>query len=548
MNIKELITSIRKKAAGHTCVGTGNFSLDVLAERQYPNGFTIGKRNKFTEHVFSIEIGNTCGNVMTMLPYLGVKSYPIAHFDESVQGFQLTRDLKRYGADVRYVKNSRQGGTTIFRMSYKLDDKTGLPTTGAPSSSAAGEKWQQSHARRKFISSKNGEPEAMAEAIDFTPDVFFYDVAQAGHREVAKLLRQRGTMVYFEPEGDGSGTKSEASIKRLHYSCIEASDIVKFSGTRITDLSFVEKYPDRLYIRTLSSEGIDFKLRDGEWQHLDPIVNPDFADEEGAGDWTSSTLIAVLCGMGLTSVADMTEAQVREAIMMAQQVASASVSYRASKGKIHADNDYVYADDTLEVKRTYTKKLMYLHGSASAGYSKTSRRLLKYIPEDWQLVMPDCPVDAEKCIAMLRELCEREKPDLIIGSSQGGFYAQMLSGFKRICVCPAFDMDKDDDVKVGNHVFVVNRADLVQKYTITPEIQETYRSVEAIQFDHITDYDRKNYWGLFGLHDGYYGHCIKDFRKHYPSENTFTYDGEHGLSEDEVRDVLMPLIEKILPE
>lgn len=35
MNIKELITSIRKKAAGHTCVGTGNFSLDVLAERHY---------------------------------------------------------------------------------------------------------------------------------------------------------------------------------------------------------------------------------------------------------------------------------------------------------------------------------------------------------------------------------------------------------------------------------------------------------------------------------------------------------------------------------
>ena len=29
---------------------------------------------------------------------------------------------------------------------------------------------------------------------------------------------------------------------------------------------------------------------------------------------------------------------------------------------------------------------------------------------------------------MLKELCEKEKPDLIIGSSQGGYYAQMLKG------------------------------------------------------------------------------------------------------------------------
>ena len=544
--IEHLVKSLREKAAGKTCMGTGNYSFDIITQREYPDGFVVGKRNKFEERILKMEIGNTCGNVMTMLPYLGVKTFPVAKFDVSPQGYQMKRDLKAYGADVRYVSNTLEGGTTIFRCVHKLGFD-GKPTMGHKGSTA-GKTWNGPSARpcRKYLSSKGGEVEALVDSIGFTPDVFFFDVAQAGHRVLAEQLREKGSLVYFESDSDGHRIEDEKrrlAAYRAFLKCVDASDVVKMSGEYIQDLSFADTYNDKLFVQTLGADGLRFKLGKGEWIKLEPIMNPDYKDYEGAGDWTSTTLIAALCSKNMLKVEEMTEETVREALAMAQQMASYSVGFYGSKGLIHADDGFELQDDTLEMPH-YTKKLMYLHGSASAGYSRTSMGILKYLPEDWQLLTPDCPVDAEECLQMLKDLCEREKPDLIIGSSQGGYYAQMLRGYKRICVNPALDMSNDADVKVGSHQFVVNRLDGIQKYVITPEMQDGYRRLEAHQFEGITDFDRENCYGLFGDCDTDYGHCKPVFAEHY--KHIYTFPGGHKMEYDEIENYLMPLVIKLV--
>ena len=50
-----------------TCLLSGNFALDTIVTRDYPNGFVIGKSNKFTETIVIETVGNTCGNVACML-------------------------------------------------------------------------------------------------------------------------------------------------------------------------------------------------------------------------------------------------------------------------------------------------------------------------------------------------------------------------------------------------------------------------------------------------------------------------------------------------
>ena len=544
--IVTLIGSLREQTVGKTCMGTGNFSFDIITQQEYPSGFVVGKRNKSEERILKMEIGNTCGNVMTMLPYLGVKTFPVAKFDMSPQGYQMKRDMKAYGADVRFVSNTLSGGTTILRCVHKLDID-GKPRMGHKGSTA-GKPWNGPSARpsRKYLSSKGGEVEALVESMDFTPDVFFFDIAQAGHRILAERLREKGTLVYFECDSDGHKIEDEKSRKaayRAFLRCVEASDVVKMSGEHIQDLGFADAYPDKLFIQTLSAEGLRFKLGRGKWIKLDPIVNPDYKDYEGAGDWTSSTLIAALCSRNLLKVKDMTEETVKEVLNMAQTMASYSVGFYGSKGLIHADENFKMQDNTLEMPH-YTKKLMYLHGSASAGYSHTSMGILQYLPEDWQLLTPDCPVDAEECLKMLKELCEREKPDLIIGASQGGYYAQMLKGYKRICVNPALEMSKDSDVKIGSHQFVINRQDGVQKYTITPEMQDGYRRLEACQFEGITDFDRENCYGLFGNKDTDWGYCKPIFAEHY--KHIFTFHGGHRMEYDEIEKYLMPLIKELV--
>ena len=110
------------------------------------------------------------------------------------------------------------------------------------------------------------------------------------------------------------------------------------------------------------------------------------------------------------------------------------------------------------------KKILYLHGFASSGASGTvdllRREFWERAAEDKRatIVAPDIPLDPLVALPMLKELAAREAPDLIVGTSMGGFYAQQLHGFVRICVNPSFWLSKKYDVLyVGKHKWLNRR-------------------------------------------------------------------------------------------
>ena len=306
-----------------TCLLSGNFALDTIVTREYPNGFVIGKANKFIETVVTECVGNTCGNVAAILPYLGVQTYPIGHFDLSEQGLQIKKDLKRYGADVRFVENSDQGGTTLLRCTHKRDKATGEHTTSFRATSPGSR-----FPKRRFIRVRDEAP-TFIQHLDFVPDVFFFDASEAGLRYLANELRERGTLVYFEPESDAD--------KKKFLKAVEVSDIVKFSHEKVSDLSFVEQYTDKLFIRTMGAEGLEFNLCGQGWKKVAAVPNDNVVDWEGAGDWTTSQFIACLSEKDMLSVAKMTTECVRECLEIACKTASRSVSYLGSKGMIEAE-------------------------------------------------------------------------------------------------------------------------------------------------------------------------------------------------------------------
>lgn len=82
------------------------------------------------------------------------------------------------------------------------------------------------------------------------------------------------------------------------------------------------------------------------------------------------------------------------------------------------------------------KTVLYCHGFGSSGQSGTVTRLREVMPNA-RVIAPDLPVDPHEAIALLHHTCETEKPDLIIGTSMGGMYAEQLRGFDRICINPA---------------------------------------------------------------------------------------------------------------
>lgn len=305
-----------------SCLTGGVFYLDIIRERTYPDGFVAGKRNRFEDRDILRCVGGTCGNVSCMLPWLGVASFPIAHFDLSEEGRQITADLNRYGADTRFVRNTEHGGTTLLTCTHKRDRKTGEHVITYRATSPG-----SMFPRRKAPRGRDEAP-AFLKQLDFRPDVFFFDSPDSGYRVIAEGLRAKGTLVYFEPESDKDRKKFLDAVSK--------SDIVKFSGEKIADRSFCDAYPDKLFVQTLGKEGLAFKLKGMPWLRVAPVPNENVVDWEGAGDWLTSQLIASLAERGLHSVDGMTEENVRECLKEASRTASCSVSYMSSKGMIDA--------------------------------------------------------------------------------------------------------------------------------------------------------------------------------------------------------------------
>ena len=188
-------------------------------------------------------------------------------------------------------------------------------------------------------------------------------------------------------------------------------------------------------------------------------------------------------------------------------------------------------------------KIVYLHGFGSSGTSGTVQLLRQLLPEV-EIVAPDIPVDPVEALPYLKSYCEEEKPDLIIGTSMGGMYAQQLRDYKRICVNPAFNMSTMSKVlKTGEHKFFNRRRDNQKTFKITRDIIQHHNQMERQQFKNITDEQRQTCWGFFGINDPMVN-TYDVFKKHYP--NAIKFEGEHRLNEKVLKKYVLPLVKEIL--
>ena len=188
-------------------------------------------------------------------------------------------------------------------------------------------------------------------------------------------------------------------------------------------------------------------------------------------------------------------------------------------------------------------KIIYFHGFASSGATGTAECLRKLMPEH-EVIAPDIPVDPAEALPWLREFVAQENPDLIIGTSMGGMYAQQMHGYPKICVNPAFNMSKLSKVlRTGTYKFLNGRKDNQKEFRITRDIIKNFDMMERHQFEGITPFDLENTWGLFGIHDTTVS-TYDLFKKHYSQASRF--DGEHRLNDKVLRTVVVPLAREIL--
>lgn len=189
------------------------------------------------------------------------------------------------------------------------------------------------------------------------------------------------------------------------------------------------------------------------------------------------------------------------------------------------------------------EKLIYFHGFGSSGEGitvMTLRELLK----GWTVIAPDIPVDPVEAILFLKDLCDKEQPNIIVGTSMGGMYAQQMRGFKRICVNPAFDISQHKDIlREGTFPFFNKRQDGKTTFTVTPEIISHFAEMELRQFDNIDDVERERVLGLFADNDTTVN-CENIFLQHY--NNAIHFHGGHRLDRTAITEMLIPLIREFV--
>lgn len=194
------------------------------------------------------------------------------------------------------------------------------------------------------------------------------------------------------------------------------------------------------------------------------------------------------------------------------------------------------------------KKIIYLHGFASAGSTGTAIIMRNMLYEHQvQVLSPDIPVSPLQAITFLQQYVAREQPDLIVATSMGALYAEQLKGYPRILVNPSFCMARLLTFRgLGKRQeFRNRRQDDARDFMVDKALVAEFKEVEKGSFQAITAQEKELVWGLFGKNDKNVN-CQPDFKKHYGTAHFQIFDGEHFLNDQVLKKTVMPLVNNLL--
>lgn len=192
------------------------------------------------------------------------------------------------------------------------------------------------------------------------------------------------------------------------------------------------------------------------------------------------------------------------------------------------------------------KKILFLHGFFASGQCVPAQALRESFKDRAEVLTPDLPIHPKEALRVIRELTDREKPNLLIGNSCGSFYAQMAApvvGIPALLGNPHFQMTEFLKQRIGEHQYKSPRKDGSQNFIIDESLIEEFAELEAKQFDGCNPSSKDRIWGLFGEQDTL-AHFEPLFLEHY--SQSYHFPGGHTPTAEEVRTWYVPLAEEML--
>lgn len=274
--------------------------------------------------------GGTCGNVLTILSYLGWRTNPIARLSPGTATDRVLDDLHTRGVSTHFITRQRDGSTPVIIHRIKRGDD-GEPyhtfSWRCPSCGA-------------HLPGYKAVLSSVAELLSpqlGRAHVFFFDRVSRAVLLLANQFRKQGAVIVFEPSSVGD--------PRLFREAWMAAHIVKYSHERLRDIADVEFTRGErgrvlLEVETLGRAGVRYQSRlpsapTRGWVKAKAFSPLGLKDSAGAGDWCTAGLVDKLARRGILGFRKVSQMELSEAIRFGQALAAWNCRFEGARGGMY---------------------------------------------------------------------------------------------------------------------------------------------------------------------------------------------------------------------
>jgi sugar/nucleoside kinase (ribokinase family) len=293
-------------------VGTGLLALDVIVR-------------KGAEHLMRERAGGTCGNVLTVLSYLGWSSLPVARIGADSAGDFILAEYARWGVKLDFVDRNPEVRTPVFIHKITRTDSGGAVHGFSGRCLKCG---RHLPSYRSVLAERSNE---LAELLP-QPTVFFFDRVSRGAIILAKECRRRGAIIIFEP--------SSIRDPQLFEEAVSVSHILKYSGERLGGAGLGKLRGPLMTIETNGARGLRYrsKLEDASskgWVPLSAFPAPIVRDAAGSGDWCTAGILHIFGRSGFGGLLSANEEEILGAIRFGQALAAMNCAHEGALGAMY---------------------------------------------------------------------------------------------------------------------------------------------------------------------------------------------------------------------
>ncbi len=271
--------------------------------------------------------GGTCGNVLSILAFLGWESFPIARMNGDPASERVRADMSRWGVNLDFASCEPTSHTPIIIQEIRRG-RDGSPTHRFSWACPQCGQWLPS-----FKPVTRHVVGAVGDALT-GGQVFFMDRVSRGALTLAAQASDAGAVIMFEPAGKSDPKMFEEALQLAH--------IVKYADQRLSDAggAMASGNATLLEIQTLGAEGLRYRHRlserPSEWKHLPAVRAPQFLDSCGSGDWCSAGLLTKLACKGHSGLKSSTEESLAGALRFGQALAAWNCAFEGARGGMYA--------------------------------------------------------------------------------------------------------------------------------------------------------------------------------------------------------------------